>query len=93
MNPLRVRKRQGSEEQDILVAILVRCCHRLIPQPERLRLPCRHILVLGARGFMEDDRHLSRTRHGLPAYGARAVPDVDGPTGRSRAIRAAGLLE
>lgn len=66
---------------------------RLIPLPGRLRLPWRHILTLGARGFMEDDRRPWTTRHRLPAYGARAVPDVDRPIGRSYAIRAAGLLE
>jgi len=66
---------------------------RLIPRPGRLRLPCRHILVLGARGFMADARHPSRTWHRLPAYSARAVPDVGRPIGRSYAIRADGLLE
>ena len=66
---------------------------RLTPRPGRLRLPCRHILVLGARGFIEDARHPSRTRHRLPAYAARAVPDVDRPIGRSHAIHAAELLE
>ena len=55
---------------------------RLTPRPGRLRLPWRHIPVLGARGFIQDARHPSRTRHRLPAYGARAVPDVDRPIGR-----------
>lgn len=37
----------------------------LIAWPGRLRLPCRHILVLGAPGFMEDPRHPRGPRTGF----------------------------
>jgi hypothetical protein len=90
--PLARRKRQGPEEQESRVAILAGIAVSPDPSTKAVRLPCRHVLALGTRSPMEDDRSPKRTRH-RPSCLRRAPCPMSIGRVWSYAIHAAGRPE